>query len=147
MKPTQAQRINVNQLYPLFAFVYLLAICTCAFGCNSNPSARYKPASATARQAIETALAKWKAGAKYGANAESTPTVIVEEPRWKSGSRLESYDIVEEVPGKDYPQFKVKLKLAGKPEELTEYLVVGIDPPIVYSKEEYERASGKASGM
>ncbi len=137
----------MNQLYRSCAFVCLLAICACSFGCNGNPSARYKPASATARQAIETALAKWKAGVKYGANAESTPTVIVEEPRWKSGNRLESYDIIEEVPGKEYPQFKVKLKLAGKPEEISDYLVVGIDPPIVYSKEEHDRASGKTSGM
>ncbi len=137
----------MNQLYRLLTFVCLLAICTCSLGCNGNTSARYKPASTTARQAIETALSKWKTGVKYGLNAETTPKVIVEEPRWKSGSRLESYDIIEEVPGKEYPQFKVKLKLAGKPEEISEYLVVGIDPPIVYSKEEYERASGKTSGM
>ena len=137
----------MNQLYRLRTFVCLLAICACSFGCNGNTRGRYKPASATARQAIETALSKWKAGLKYGANADSTPTVIVEEPRWKSGIRLESYDIIEEVPNKEYPQFKVKLKLAGKPEEISEYLVVGIDPPIVYSKEEYERASGKTSGM
>lgn len=137
----------MNQLYRLPAFVCLITICACSFGCNDNPSSRYKPASAKARQAIETALSKWKAGGKYGANAESTPTVIVEEPRWKSGSRLENYNIVEEVSGSAYPQFKVKLKLAGKPEELSEYIVVGIDPPIVYSKEEYERASGKTSGM
>ena len=84
---------------------------------------------------------------KYGMIADSTPTVIVEEPRWKSGIRLENFEIVEEVPGKEYPHFKVKLMFAGKPEETTEYLVVGIDPPIVYSTEEYEKASGKTSGM
>ena len=100
-----------------------------------------------ARQAVETVLSKWKAGVKYGNIGETTSTVIVEEPRWKSGSRLESYQIVEEIPGNEYPHFKVKLKLAGKPEETCVFLVAGINPPIVYSKEEYERASGKASGM
>ena len=127
-----------------FCFVVLFA---CSLGCHNNSNSRYKPASATARQAIETALSKWKSGTKYGMTSDATTTVIVEEPRWKSGIRLESYDIIEEVPNKEYPQFKVKLKLAGKPEEISEYLVVGIDPPIVYSKEEYERASGKTSGM
>ena len=79
--------------------------------------------------------------------SDATPAVIVEEPRWKSGTRLENYEILEEVVGKEYPQFKVKLNIVGKPEVTDEYLVVGIDPPIVYSKEEFDRTSGKASGM
>ncbi len=137
----------MNRLKQLRAFLCLFALSACSLGCQSNSSDRYKPASATARLAIETALSKWKAGVKYGMIADSTPTVIVEEPRWKSGIRLENFEIVEEVPGKEYPHFKVKLMFAGKPEEITEYLVVGIDPPIVYSKEEYEKSSGKTSGM
>lgn len=137
----------MNRLNQLRAFLYVFALSACSLGCQGNSSDRYKPASATARLAIETALSKWKAGVKYGMIADTSPTVIVEEPRWKSGIRLESYEIVEEVPGKEYPRFKVKLMLAGKPEEITEYLVVGIDPPIVYSTQEYEKASGKPSGM
>ena len=125
----------------------LLALSACLLGCQGSSNDRYKPASATARQAVETMLSKWKAGVKYGSIGEAASAVIVEEPRWKSGSRLESYQIVEEIPGNEYPHFKVKLKLAGKPEEICEFLVAGINPPIVYSKEEYERASGKVSGM
>lgn len=127
-----------------FCFVVLFA---CSLGCQNNSNSRYKPASATARQAIEAALSKWKSGAKYGMTSDATPAVIVEEPRWKSGTRLENYEILEEVVGKEYPQFKVKLNFVGKPEVMDEYLVVGIDPPIVYSKEEFDRTSGKASGM
>lgn len=137
----------MNRLNQPRVFLCIFALSACSLGCPSNSSDRYKPASATARLAIETALSKWKSGVKYGTIADSTPTVIVEEPRWKSGIRLENFEIVEEVPGKEYPHFKVKLMFAGKPEETTEYLVVGIDPPIVYSKEEYEKASGKTSGM
>lgn len=137
----------MNRLNQLRAFLCLFGLTACSLGCQGNSSDRYKPASATARLAIETALSKWKAGVKYGMIADTTPAVIVEEPRWKSGIRLENFEIVEEVPGKEYPHFKVKLMFAGKPEELTEYLVVGIDPPIVYSTEEYEKASGKTSGM
>ena len=137
----------MNPLNQQRAILCLLAFTACLLGCQSNSNDRYKPASATARKAIETVLSKWKAGVKYGTIGEATSTVIVEEPRWKAGSRLESYEIVEEVPGNEYPRFKVKLKLAGKSEEICEFLVAGINPPIVYSKEEYDRASGKASGM
>ena len=141
----------MNRLNQQLAFLCILALPVCSLGCQGTTKDRYKPASATARQAIDTALSKWKAGVKYGAISETAKTVIVEEPRWKSGSRLESYEIVEEVTGKEFPHFKVKLKFAGKPEEISEYLVIGTDPPIVYSKEEYELTSGntkaKTSGM
>ena len=113
----------MNRLNQLRAFLCLFALTACSLGCQGNSSDRYKPASATARLAIETALSKWKAGVKYGMIADTTPAVIVEEPRWKSGIRLENFEIVEEVPGKEYPHFKVKLMFAGKPEEITEYLV------------------------
>ncbi len=128
----------------VFCFVALL---TFSLGCQNNSNSRYKPTSATARQAIETALSKWKSGAKYGMTSDAKQAVIVEEPRWKSGTRLENYEILEEIIGKEYPQFKVKLNFVGKPAVMDEYLVVGIDPPIVYSKEEFDRTSGKASGM
>jgi Ni/Co efflux regulator RcnB len=131
----------------LILLLCCLALGAYSAGCQTRSNSRYTPASATARQAIETALSRWKSGAKYGTNADSTPTVIVEEPRWKSGAKLENYEIVEEVLGKDYPHFKVKLNFVGKPEVTTEYLVIGIDPPIVYSKEEYDLTSGKKSGM
>ena len=137
----------MKRLHKLRAVLCFLALSACSLGCQGKSSNRYKPASATARQAVETALSKWKAGVKYGMITDTKPTVIVEEPRWKSGIRLENYGIVEEVLGKEYPHFKVKLNFAGKPEVIVEYLVVGIDPPIVYSKEEYEIASGKTSGM
>jgi hypothetical protein len=125
----------------------LFALSVCSPGCQGKTNSRYTPASATARQAIDTALSKWKSGMKYGMISDITPTVIVEEPRWKTGMKLENYEIVEEVLGTEYPQFKVKLNFVGKPELIAEYLVVGINPPIVYSKEEYESISGKKSGM
>ena len=128
------------------AILCIIALCTCSFGCPSKTNSRYTPASATARQAIDTALSKWKSGVKYGTITDTTPTVIVEEPRWKSGTRLENYEIGEEVLGQEYPRFKVKLNFTGKPEVVTEYLVIGVDPPIVYSKEEYELTSGKTTG-
>lgn len=120
----------------------LLAVTACSPGCQRNNSDRFKPANAIARQAIETALSQWKAGVKYGTITESAAKVIVEEPLWKSGNRLQNYEIMEEMQGNDYPQFKVKLLFVGKPEMFTEYLVVGVDPPIVYSKVEFVKARG-----
>jgi hypothetical protein len=128
------------------ALLCIVVLCTFCLGCPSKTNSRYTPESATARQAIDTALSRWKSGVKYGTITDTTRTVIVEEPRWKSGTRLENYEIGEEVLGQEYPRFKVKLNLAGKPEVLTEYLVIGVDPPIVYSKEEYELTSGKTTG-
>ena len=137
----------MNRLPKLIAILCVFALSECFLGCQGKTSGRYKPASATARQAVETALSKWKAGVKYGMMTDTKPIVIVEEPRWKSGIRLENYDIIEEVVGQEYPRFKVKLNFPGKPELIAEYVVVGIDPPIVYNKEEFEMTSGKAPGM
>jgi hypothetical protein len=128
-------------------FFGCLALCACSTGCQNKSNSRYTPASAKAREAIDIALSKWKSGVKYGTTSDATPTVIVEESRWKSGIKLENYEIGEEVLGQEYPHFKVKLHFVGKPEVMTEYLVIGIDPPIVYSKEEYEVTNGKKSGM
>jgi Ni/Co efflux regulator RcnB len=125
----------------------VLAMSFSSIGCQGNSSDRYKPERAKARQAVETAMSQWKSGVKYGMASDATPAVIVEESRWKSGVQLESYEIVEELVSKDYPRFQVKLNLVDKPEVMAEYIVVGTDPPIVYSKEEYEPTSGKTSGM
>ena len=64
------------------------------------------------------------------------------DARWQSGSKLERYEIIEEVSGKQHPHFRVNLKLAGKPEETTEYLVVGIDPLLIFREADYRKASG-----
>ena len=125
-----------------FAFSFFIPLTLCLLGCQGKSIDHYRPASATARKAIETAMSKWKAGVKHGPITDVTPPLNVFDARWQAGSRLESYEILEEVIGKELPYFKIKLKIAGKPEETTEYLVIGIDPLLVFRDVDYLKASG-----
>lgn len=111
-------------------------------GCGGDPHQRYEPAATTARQAIDTALSTWKSGTKYGPIKDGKPEINVFDARWQAGKKLESYEILEEVKDQPHPQFKVRIKLAGKSEEVNEYLVVGIDPLLVFRDSDYKRASG-----
>jgi hypothetical protein len=118
----------------------LVAIVVC--GCNSDPTAEYIPKSDAARTALETALNDWKSGAPHGPITSSKPALNVFDARWQAGERLEKFEILEELPGKDRPEFKVRLQLAKKPEETLTYIIVGIDPLLIYRDADYERASG-----
>lgn len=110
-------------------------------GCAAKSTDSYNPKASTARQAIERSLDAWKSGKPFGTIAGS-PAIDTYDARWQAGARLEEYSILEEVAEQEHPQFKVKLKLAGKPAETNEYLVVGIDPLLVFRKEDYRKATG-----
>lgn len=111
-------------------------------GCDGKSVASYKPSAVKARQAIEAALSTWKDGAKHGPITAVSPNLNVFDARWQSGAQLERFEILEEVKDQEHPRFKVKLKLVNKPEETNEYLVVGIDPLLVFRDADYKRASG-----
>jgi hypothetical protein len=122
---------------------WALAFVCCTLACTSKSVDSYKPSKESARQAIETALSTWKAGTKHGSITDVKPNLDVFDARWHAGAKLESFEIIEEIPGKQQPHFKVKLKLAGKPEELTEYLVVGIDPLLIFRQADYDKTTGQ----
>lgn len=109
-------------------------------GCGGN--ARYVPAKTTAREALQTALSTWQSGTAHGPITSSKPVINVFDARWQAGKKLTSFEIVEEMTGKDHPHFKVRLQLDGQPEETATYLVVGIDPLLVFRDADYERAEG-----
>ncbi len=110
-------------------------------GCG-NSTARYIPAAAKARAALHTALETWKSGTAHGPIQTSKPAINVFDARWQAGKKLESFEILEEITGKEQPQFKVKLKLAGVEEETATYLVVGMDPLLVFRDADYRKATG-----
>lgn len=110
-------------------------------GCGGNSIESYKPKSASARQAIEKSLDAWKSG-KSLATISGSPAIDTFDARWRSGAKLEEFTILEEVPNEEHPQFKVRVKLANKSEETNEYIVVGIDPLLVFRKEDYQKATG-----
>jgi hypothetical protein len=117
-------------------------LCLVAIGCGGKSIESYKPKSDTARQAVTKALDAWKSGQAL-ATIPGPPAIDTFDARWRSGAKLEQYSIEEEIKGQEHPQFKVRMKLAGKAEEAVEYIVVGIDPLLVFRKEDYQKATGQ----
>jgi hypothetical protein len=111
-------------------------------GCGDGGTARYIPATDQARAALQTALSTWQSGEKHGLITSSKPEINVFDARWQAGKKLESFEILEAVTGKEQPQFKVKIKLENQPEETVTYLIVGIDPLHVFRDADYQRATG-----
>ena len=122
--------------------VWALVFVYSAAGCTGKSVDSYKPTIGVARNAIETALSTWKSGTAHGSITNVKPSLDVFDARWQAGAKLESYEILEEVTGKPEPHFKVRLKLAGKSQETTEYLVVGIDPLLIFRQADYDKANG-----
>ena len=87
------------------------------------------------------ALQTWRSGTAYGPIEDSKPVINVFDARWQAGKKLESYEVLEEVKNTDQPEFKVRLKLEGEPEETATYLVIGIDPINVFRDVEYKQSS------
>jgi hypothetical protein len=127
----------VSFLAPGFALAAVLAA-----GCGGNKTKDYIPQSNTARSALETFLKAWQSGAAYGPISSSQPAINVFDARWQAGQKLESYEIVEEVAGGEHSQWKVRLRLSGKPDEIESYRVIGIDPLNVFREADYARATG-----
>ncbi|MFO1063593.1 MAG: hypothetical protein U0892_06985 [Pirellulales bacterium] len=121
--------------------VLCLFLISTIMGCGGKSIESYNPKRDAARQAIEKALDAWKSG-KSLSPVDGKPTVNTFDARWQAGSKLESYTVLEEVPEQEHPQFKVRIKLVGKQEETNEYLVIGIDPLLVFRAEDYKKTSG-----
>jgi len=124
--------------------IVVTGLCLTTFlpGCGGESTARYIPAAAKARDGLETALGTWRSGASHGTITTSAPTIDVYDARWQSGKKLESFEILEEITGQEHPQFKVRLKLAGQPEETTTYRIIGIDPLLVFRDADYQKTTG-----
>jgi hypothetical protein len=128
--------------HPARAVAVALGLLIAAAGCNHSTE-HYLPATATARQALETALQAWQNGQPTGQIAGTAPVVSVIDSKRKPGQKLGSYEILkeEEVDGRTY--FSVKLKLKdGSPERVTRYVVVGRDPLWVYQEDDFKSVSG-----
>lgn len=120
----------------------VLIISSMLLGCANRGTARYMPAASTARSALQTALSAWQSGEKHGPLTSSKPEINVFDARWQAGKKLESFEILEAVTGQEQPQFKVKMKLDGQPEETLTYLIVGIDPLHIFRDADYRRTTG-----
>ncbi len=112
-------------------------------GCGNETAARYKPSSTTARDSLQTALTTWQSGAKHGTIQTSKPAIDMFDLRWQQGTKLESFEIGDEIKGREQPAFNVKIKLDKQTEENNVYLVVGIDPLLVFRDVDYQKATGQ----
>ena len=115
----------------------------CAVGCGRESTAKYIPSSTVAREALQTALTTWQSGTAHGTIESTQPAINVFDLRWQGGQKLESFQIVEEITGQEQPAFGVKIKLNNKPEETNTYLVVGIDPLLIFRDIDYKKATGQ----
>jgi hypothetical protein len=123
---------------------FLLCAAGCLTGCgNGGATQRYVPETATARGAVEAALTAWKNGEPHQTIKTFETPIDVFDARWRGGKKLESFEIVGEGPADPHPTYRVKLRFTGtgKDEEDT-FLVVGIDPILVFRSEDYHRDAG-----
>ena len=128
---------NLSRVIPLIAILGLI------IGCGGPPEKKYIPKADLAQGALEAALEHWKSGAKHGPVEDFTVPVDVFDARWQNGKKLESYEILSEVPSDGPKIFLVKMKLEeDKEENEVKYFVVGKDPLLVFREQDYNKASG-----
>lgn len=123
----------------------LLPLIAIGIGCSSGKKLEdFTPNEGNARKALEAALAHWAGGGQPGAIPNTKPVVEVTDARWKSGQKIQSFEIIgDEPPAGAGPRFfKVQLTPErGSPVE-TRYAVLGIEPLLIYRDEDYQKLSG-----
>jgi hypothetical protein len=105
----------------------------------------FTPAADNARKALAAALDHWKAGNAPGPVPGQTPGVEVVDSAWRGGLKLREYEILSEEPpaNNQGPRtFTVKLTPAQGPPVEAKYMVLGIDPLLVYRDKDFAKLSG-----
>jgi hypothetical protein len=118
-------------------------VVSAAGGCGERRATDYVPPADTARQALLMVLDAWKSGAMADpAGSVAGVTVRGMDEHFTSEKRLESYEILEELPsqGVEPKKFRVRITHPGMPmpEEVI-YLVVGINPLQVFREPDYQK--------
>ena len=122
--------------------VLMCAVTCCVQGCGGTFERSFIPDQMLAEDCLKASLDAWKAGKKHGEVESTNPVIQVVDSKWRSGAKLQEYEILEELPSDGPKKFRVRLTLekAPAPEE-TNYLVVGKDPMWVYREKDYLTAS------
>src|SRR2546428_8441960 len=68
-------------------------------GCSGKSYERYIPATATARQALQTGLNAWRDGQRPGLLGNETASVDFVDSRWLDGPVLRDFEIIGDSPG------------------------------------------------
>jgi hypothetical protein len=118
----------------------LAALLTASSGCGSD-TARYTPTADVARKSLEAALTAWRDGRPIGSLEGSSPPVRVVDSIWRSGEKLESFQLLGEGDVDGRKEFTVRLTMKEpRGEKEARYIVHGRDPIWVYRGEDFARA-------
>jgi hypothetical protein len=127
--------LSFGRFVHVFVFVGVLGTSGCG-----RPEARYVPPSDTAQQSLDAALNAWKNGSREQTFSSQGTSITVFDSRWRAGNKLQGFQITEELAPNPHREFRVKMRLAKKAkDEETTYLVIGINPLLIYRSEDYER--------
>ena len=89
-----------------------LIVVALAAGCGPELPPPVDPADATAQ--LRTVLDAWKAGEPFDSLATRNPPVVFNEPLWRDGARLLSYELAEVQLHGRQGTCKVKLTIQDK---------------------------------
>jgi hypothetical protein len=98
------------------------------------------PSSGAARGALQAALDTWKAGKTPTALDAATPRVEVVDFEWRAGKALTDYSLGDDAPGQGTKTFSARLTLKGQPPKDVTYMVLGVDPILIYRDADFTRA-------
>ena len=99
---------------------------------------RYTPTEQSSRAALVQALDQWKSD-EAAAFIKGKPSVQIVDTGRQQGQRLVAYDIISDESLDVGRRYHVKVKLDNPNAEQTlQYVVVGIDPLLVFRQEDYD---------
>jgi hypothetical protein len=94
-----------------------------------------------ARKSLEAALTAWRDGRPIGSIEASSPPVRVVDSSWRSGEKLEAFQVLGEGDVDGRKEFTVRLTMEEpRGEKEARYIVHGRDPIWVYRGEDFARA-------
>jgi len=114
------------------------------FGGCGGP--KHVPAAASAKAALESALAAWRDGKPVGAIEGTKPTTQAEDFEWRAKKKLTAFEIVGEESGQPEGaprRFNVTLTIDAAPPVDAVYVVFGNDPVWVYRDKDYQTQFSK----
>ena len=131
---------QVNRALQRTRWVFAVLVATGCSGCEPPPEPiPIVPDAVKGRQAIEALMETWREGHPTGIIEPTSPRVQVVDTHRKPGQRLAGFEILSDSADSRVRTFGVRLSLL-EPEErpVVRFLVVGIDPILVFRQEDYE---------
>jgi hypothetical protein len=113
---------------------------TASFGCESD-TARYPPTMDIARQSLEAALAAWRDDRPIGSIERRSPPVRMVNWSWRSGEKLEAFQVVGKADVDGREEFTLRLTMTEpRGAKAARYVVYGRDPIWVDRGEDFATA-------